>query len=132
MNKKQYMKVIESIINSPRNDLQKICMLQDGFGTYLRDHEEHEARIMNIGDIVRHFKWETISEEERKQNKYLYCIKDIAEHTETGEELMIYQALYAPFKTYARPLSMFLERVDRNKYPDIKQRYRFEKHDVQS
>ena len=131
MNRKQYMKVIESIVKSPRNDLQKIVMLQDGFGTYLRDHEEHEARIMNVGDIVKHFKWETISEEERKQNKYLYCIRDIAEHTETGEEMMIYQALYAPFKTYAIPLDMFLERVDRSKYPDIKQRYRFEKHNFQ-
>ena len=132
MNKKQYMKVIESIINSPRSDSQKIGMLQGGFETYLNDHEEHEARIMNVGDIVKHFKWETISDEERKQNKYLYCIIDIAEHTETGEELMIYQAMYAPFKTYARPVSMFLETVDRSKYPDIKQRYRFEKHNVQS
>ena len=82
---------------------------------------------MQIGDIVRHFKWETISEEERKQNKYLYCIKDIAEHTETGENLVIYQALYHPFKTYARPSNMFCEEVDRQKYPSIKQKYRFEK-----
>jgi len=83
---------------------------------------------MEIGDIVKHFKWETISEEERKQNKYLYCIKNVAEHTETGEMLVIYQAMYSPFKTYARPSSMFLSEVDHAKYPDIKQKYRFEEY----
>lgn len=87
---------------------------------------------MKFGDIVRHFKWETISEEERNQNKYLYCIKSIAEHTETGERLVIYQAMYSPFQTYARPLEMFCEEVDRKKYPDIKQKYRFEEHNIQS
>ena len=85
---------------------------------------------MQTGDIVRHFKWETLSEEEKKQNKYLYCIKGIVEHTETGETLMIYQAMYEPFKTYARPLKMFYEEVDHEKYPDIKQRFRFVKHNI--
>lgn len=82
---------------------------------------------MQIGDIVKHFKWETLSEEEKKQNKYIYRIVDFAEHTETGEKLVIYQAMYPPFNTYARPLEMFFSKVDRNKYPDIKQEYRLEK-----
>lgn len=86
---------------------------------------------IKFGDIVKHFKWETASKEERSQNKYLYCIKNIAEHTETGERLVIYQAMYSPFQTYARPLEMFCEEVDRKKYPDIKQKYRFEKHNIQ-
>lgn len=85
---------------------------------------------MQRGDIVRHFKWETISEEERRQNKYLYCIKDIAEHTETGDTLIIYQAMYSPFKTYARPANMFISKVDHKKYPNIKQEYRFVRHDI--
>lgn len=83
--------------------------------------------MLQRGDIVRHFKWETISDEDRKHNKYLYRINDIAEHTETGEELVIYQAMYAPFQVYARPLKMFYEEVDHTKYPNIKQQYRFEK-----
>ena len=86
---------------------------------------------MYFGDIVRHFKYETISDDERKQNKYLYRIVGFANHTETGEILVIYQAMYSPFQTYARPLEMFCEKVDTKKYPNIKQEYRFEKHSEQ-
>ena len=86
------------------------------------------------GDIVRHFKRETVSKEELETNpnKYLFEIIGTAKHTETDEELMIYRSLYDSECTNgvdyaARPLSMFTSEVDHEKYPDIKQKYRFEK-----
>lgn len=55
----------------------------------------------------------------------IYKLLTVAEHTETNEDLVIYQAMYADFKIYARPVDMFLSKVDKGKYPDVKQEYRF-------
>lgn len=71
-------------------------------------------RIMP-GDIVRHF----------KGNEYeILCF---ALDSETREEMVVYRALYGEGGTWVRPKEMFLSPVDREKYPDAAQEYRFEK-----
>ena len=86
---------------------------------------ETPEHAIHTGDIVQHFKREWVSPD---TSEYLYKVLAVAHHTENGEKLMIYQALYAPFKICARPYDMFMSEVDREKYPDIKQKYRFEKY----
>ncbi|MCQ2563456.1 MAG: DUF1653 domain-containing protein [Mogibacterium sp.] len=78
------------------------------------------------GDIVQHFKRELLTEEERAGKMYLYEIIGVAIHSETREPMMVYRPLYDDGGMYVRPLEMFLSEVDHDKYPEVKQKYRFE------
>ena len=90
----------------------------------IEETKERVKRDIHVGDIVRHFKREWVSAD---TSEYLYKVLAFASHTETGERLVIYQGMYEPFKICARPYDMFMSEVDREKYPDVKQKYRFEK-----
>ena len=56
----------------------------------------------------------------------LYLLEDVAYHSETKEKMIIYRALYGDNRLWCRPYDMFFQEVDRQKYPDAKQKYRFE------
>ena len=81
-------------------------------------------RVFVSGDVVRHFKRLELTNPDLQ---YLYEFLGVASHTETGEEFAIYRALYGERKICARPLDMFMSEVDRDKYPNAKQQYRFER-----
>ena len=65
------------------------------------------------GGLYRHFK-----------GMYYYVL-DVATHSETSEQFVVYQKLYHERHSYLRPLDMFLSDVDHEKYPDVKQKERF-------
>ena len=73
-----------------------------------------------IGRVYRHYKGD------------YYIVRAIARHSETGEQMVIYQALYGDGELWARPLALFMDKLDPAKHPDVEQSNRFELQEIKS
>ena len=71
-------------------------------------------REVLAGQVYRHFKGG------------LYLVEGVAKHSETLEEYIVYRKLYGDRSLWIRPKEMFLSPVDKEKYPDAMQEFRFE------
>ena len=107
---------IEELNNIKKNGVTKE-MLENAEKLKHNDDIEIVGNVLQqieVGRVYRHFKGK------------LYLVLDLAYHSETGEQYVVYKALYGDCKTYVRPYLMFASGVDREKYPDVKQEFRFQ------
>ena len=77
-------------------------------------------QTIQIGRIYRHFKGD------------YYLVEAVARDSETNADMVIYRKLYGDGGLWVRPLSMFLSKVDRDKYPEVSQEYRFQIQEIPS
>ena len=93
-------------------------MRQDN--TAMCEEGNEQMQELKIGRVYRHFKGD------------YYLVEDLATDSETKEQYVIYRKLYDDNSLWIRPLEMFLSEVDRKKYPNVKQKYRFELQEIKS
>lgn len=98
----------------PYDRLDEAKALYDAYFNSEAVFEEPEKRTLSIGHVYRHFKGG------------LYRVEGVAKHSETLEEYVVYRKLYDDHSLWIRPKEMFLSPVDKEKYPDAMQEYRFE------
>lgn len=77
-------------------------------------------RELKIHGVYKHFKGD------------YYIVEDVATHSETKEKYVVYRGLYGDNNLYIRPYEMFMSKVDKNKYPNVEQEYRFELQNIES
>ncbi len=77
-------------------------------------------RKVKINSVYKHFKGD------------YYLVVDTAKYSETDEDCVVYRSLYGNGQLWVRPMSMFLSEVDHKKYPNVKQKYRFQLQKIQS
>ena len=75
---------------------------------------------LKLKRVYRHFKGD------------YYLTEDVARDSESGEEYVVYRKLYGDGSLWIRPMAMFLSEVDREKYPECPQKYRFELQQIES
>lgn len=75
---------------------------------------------LKIKGVYKHFKGD------------YYLVEDVAIHSETKEKYVVYRGLYGDNELYIRPYDMFVSKVDKEKYPNVKQEYRFELQNIKS
>lgn len=90
-------------------------------------NKEIDKRLdYRVGSIVRYFKRDILSKEQKANNGYLYKIITFGTNNQTGELMVVFMGLYGSFSTFIEPIDIFSARVNKQEYPDIQQEYRYE------